>query len=275
MGKVEPSALTSKRVVITRAAVQSEALALELSSRGAIPIVLPLIQFAVPEDFAPLDAAIQQMERFDWLIFTSAQAVRAVVKRSTETERPVIRTGNKLRIAAVGPVSAEAAREAGLPVTYVAETHSGVVLAEELGNRLKDCKVLLPRSDRANPELPVTLERFGAQVTEVIAYRTIRASEVDKESLRKMAEGEADAILFFSPSAVQEFAGLYGSEQLKSLQDKLAITAVGPVTANALSAAGVQRMVLAGDTTAAAVMQTLEEHFSDLAKHASAGVKRG
>ncbi len=274
MAEAAPRALAGKRIVITRSAVQSEALARELSARGAIPVVLPLVTFADPEDFAPLDAAIAEIERFDWIIFTSAQAVRAVAKRSQELKRSLIHSGSKLRIASVGPVTAEAARRAGLPVEYVAETHTGASLAEELGSRLQGAQVLLPRSDRANSELPPALKRHGAQVTEVIAYRTLRPTDVDQRNLKHISAGAADAVLFFSPSAVQHFAELFGSEQLRALQDKLAITAVGPVTANALREAGVERTVLAADTTAAAVVEALEEHFAGSVKRAPAGAKR-
>lgn len=273
MAEAISSALAGKRLVITRAAAQSEAMARELSARGAIPVVLPLVSFADPEDFAPVDAAINGIDRFDWMIFTSAQAVRALVKRSEELNRSLIGSASKLRVAAVGPITAEAARSAGLPVEYVAETHTGVALAEELRDKLQGVKVLLPRSDRANPDLPFTLQRYGAQVTEVIAYRTLRPTSEDQEELRQIAQGAADAVLFFSPSAVQYFAELFGSEQLRALQDKLAITAVGPVTANALREAGVQRTVLAGDTTAAAVVDALEKYFASAVK-ARAGAKR-
>jgi len=265
--------LAGKRIIITRSAAQSEALARELSACGAIPVVLPLVSFAHPEDFAPLDAAIAEIERFDWMILTSAQAVRAVVMRSEELKRSLIRSESKLRIASVGPVTAEAARKAGLLVEHVAETHSGAALAEELGNRLQGGKVFLPRSDRGNPDLPRALKRHGAKVTEVIAYRTLRPSAVDERNFGQIAEGAADAVLFFSPSAVQHFAELFGGEQLPALQDKLAIAAVGPVTANALRDAGVRRMVLAGDTTAAAVVEALEEHFAAIVKQAQAGAK--
>ena len=274
MPEASPSALAGKRIVITRSAAQSEALARVLSERGAIPVVLPLVAFAAPEDFAPLDAAIVEIHRFDWIIFTSAQAVRAVVKRTEELKRSLIHAGSKLRIASVGPVTAAAARQAGLRVDYVAETHTGAALAEELGRRLCEARVFLPRSDRANPDLPRTLKRHGAQVTEGIAYRTLRPTDLEQRNLGRIAEGTADAVLFFSPSAVQHFAELFGGEQLRALQDKLAITAVGPVTANALREAGVGRIVVAGDTTAAAVVEALEQHFAGTMKQAPAGAKR-
>jgi uroporphyrinogen III methyltransferase/synthase len=269
------SPLKGKRIVITRATAQSEVLSRELSEKGAIPVSLPLVEFADPEDFAPLDAAIAQIERFDWMIFTSGQAVRAVVTRSKKLEAPLYRAGSKLRFAAVGPVSAEAVRQSGLPVEHVANTHNGVALAEELGERLRGRNVLLPRSDRANPDLPAALKGHGAHVTEVVAYRTLQPSGVDKQNLGRIAAGEADAILFFSPSAVQHFVELAGVEHLRSLQDKLAITSVGPVTADALGQLNVRRIVVAADTTAAAVVQTLEEYFADTVKQSVAGVKRG
>jgi uroporphyrinogen III methyltransferase / synthase len=274
VAEASSSSLAGKRIVITRSAAQSEAIARELAARGAIPVVVPLVAFAEPEDFAPLDAAIVEIQRYDWMILTSAQAVRALVKRCEELKRSLLRSENKLRIGCVGPVSAEAARQAGLPIEYVAETHSGAGLAEELGNRLHGAKVLLPRSDRANPDLPRALKRYGAEVTEVIAYRTLRPTATDERDVRQIADGAADAVLFFSPSAVHHFVELLGSEQLRELQDKLSIAAVGPVTGSALREAGVRRMVLAEDTTAAAVIEALERHFADVAKPAEAGVKK-
>jgi uroporphyrinogen-III synthase len=267
-----PSSLAGKRIVITRAAAQSEALARELSERGAVPVVLPLVSFAEPEDVAPFDQAVAQINQFDWLILTSAQTVRAVIQRTADLQLPVIRTDSRLRVACVGPVTAEAARKADLPVEYVAMTHNGVALANELGSRVQGAKVLLPRSDRANPDLPAALKGHGAQVTEVIAYRTLRPAEVDQGALKKIAEGQADAVLFFSPSAVQHFKGLVGAEGLRLLQHKLAILAVGPVTAKALREADVLHFVVAPDTNVASVVDALEQYFSNTLK--VAGVKR-
>jgi len=258
-------------VVITRAAAACEDLARELSARGATPVLFPLVSFAEPDDFAPLDRAITKMQQFDWLILTSAQAVRALIERAADLQRPLMRTDSRVRVACVGPVTADSARSADLPVEYVAVTHNGVALANELGSKLQGTRVLLPRSDRANPDLPAALARFGAQVTEVIAYRTRRPAET--EGLEKILNGQADAILFFSPSAVQHFAELVGATRLQELQGKLAVTAVGPVTANALRKAGVERAVVAQDTTAVSVVEALEGHFA-AAKAAPAGVKR-
>ena len=228
--------------------------------------MLPLVSFAEPDDFVPLDRAIVGMQQFDWLVLTSAQAVRAVVQRAEDLGQPLLAVGSRLQVACVGPVTAESARKANLPVAYVAVTHNGVALANELGSKLQGAKVMLPRSDRADPDLPEALQRYGAQVTEVIAYRTLRPGETDQGGLKKIAGGQADA-------AVQHFAELVGSKQLGQIQDKLAVTAVGPVTANALHKAGVERALVAADTTTASVVDALEKHFA-AAKAAPAGVKR-
>ena len=236
-------------------------------------MLFPLVCFAEPDDFAPLDRAITKMQQFDWLILTSAQAVRALIERAADLQQPLVRTDSRVRVACVGPVTADSARSADLPVEYVAVTHNGVALANELGSKLQGTRVLLPRSDRANPDLPAALARFGAQVTEVIAYRALRPAATDPNALEKILSGQADAILFFSPSAVQHFAELVGVTRLRELQGKLAVTAVGPVTANALREAGVERAVVAQDTTVVSVVEALEGHFA-AAQTAPAGVKR-
>ena len=268
-----PSSLAGKRIVATRVLAQSDALAKELSARGALPMMLPLISFGEPEDSAPLDRAIEEISSFDWLILTSTQTVRALMERCADLHAPLVRTNRNLRIACVGPVTAEVARNANLPVEFIPTIHNGVALANELGTRLRGSRVLLPRSDRANPDLPEALTNYGAQVTEVIAYRTLRPSDLGQEALKKILSGQADAVLFFSPSAVGHFSDIVGNEQLRRIQDKLAMTAVGPVTARALQEAGVQRMVVASDTTATSVVDALEKYFA-ATKAAPAGAKR-
>jgi uroporphyrinogen-III synthase len=258
------SPLAGKRVVITRAALESSELLERLSGFGAIPIFLPLISFAAPESYAPLDTALLEWSRFDWVMFTSAYAVQALITRAARQGRSVTRNAATPRIAVVGPATKDKAEKAGFFVHHMARTHLGVALAEELGDSLGGKRVLLPRSDRANPDLPSALRKFGAQVTEVVAYRTVRPTDADQEKLAGVARGEADAILFFSPSAVHSFVELSGRKQLSILQDRVAMAAIGPVTARALREFGVHRIVLASEPSAAAVVQALESRF---AKH--------
>jgi uroporphyrinogen III methyltransferase/synthase len=244
-----------------RAARQSVELVEHLGKLGGLPILLPLVAFSAPEDFGPMDEALDRLEQFDWIIFTSENAVRAVVKRAGVRGNLRNVAGRRSRAAAVGPTTASAAERAGFFVDYQAQTHSGTALANELGEKLRGQTLFLPRSDRANPDLPRLLRNYGAEVTEVIAYRTVTPVNLDQEKISAIVNGEVEAILFFSPTAVEHFVGIVGAEKLCDLQNHLAITAVGPITANALRQSGVDNLLVAEDTTADAVIAALKQHF--------------
>jgi uroporphyrinogen III methyltransferase / synthase len=274
VGKLKISSLSGKRVVITRAARQSVDLVEKLTELKAEPSLLPLVSFSAPEDYAPMDAALDQLERFDWIIFTSENAVRAVVKRASVRGSLRNVAGRRSRAAAVGPTTAAAAERAGFFVDYQAQTPNGVALANELGERLRDQTIFLPRSDRANPDLPSLLRNYGADVTEVIAYRTVTPVNLDREKIAAIVNGQADALLFFSPTAVEHFVGIVSGKTLQALQNRLAITAVGPITANALIQSGVDNLIVAADTTSDAVIAALEKNFAGATKLSAEGVKQ-
>jgi uroporphyrinogen-III synthase len=267
------SPIAGKIVLVTRAAAQSSQLCEELNARGAVVKLLPLISFAPPENYDAMDSALASIESFDWILFTSINTVQAVERRAEQIARG-IKTVIKLpRAAAVGPVTADAAEAAGFSVEYVAADHSGGGIARELGKELRGRKVFLPRSDRANPDLPAALLRHGAHVTEVVAYRNLPPSMTDREKLIENLKDGVDGILFYSPSAVQNFLELIGRERLDSLQGRVLMVAIGPTTANALSAAGVQRVARSADTTTKAVVEALEGHLARSKKRSAAGVK--
>jgi len=232
---------------------------------------MPLVAFGPPEDPAPLDAALRELVKFDWMLLTSQNAVRALAARCETLGISLAVAAGSLRIAAVGPATAEAAKKAGLQVAHVAATHHGVALAEELGGQMRGCRIFLPRSDRANPALPEALARLGARVTEVVAYRTLAASPAEEAARRQIERGEAEAVLCFSPSAVHHLADLLGAERMRALQERLVFAAIGPVTAAALREAGVGRVVIAPDASVAGILAALLSHWQ---AQAHAGVRQ-
>lgn len=274
MGNRAASPLTGKRVVVTRAIEQSDSLCSDLQTRGATPVLLPLISFAPPENFAPLDAALHDFSQFDWLFLTSQNVLRSLLERCASLKISLPAAVGNVQIAAVGPATAHAASDVGLTITHVAENHQGLALAEELHAELLGCRVFLPRSDRANPELPEALRRLGAQVVEAIAYRTVRPGDPDPAVLSAVSDGDADAILFFSPTAVLHFRDLLGEAKFRAVQEKAVFAAIGPVTARALQDAGAERIISAKDTTVPAVIAALEKYFAG-ARQPLAGAKRG
>jgi uroporphyrinogen-III synthase len=268
------SPLAGKTIVVTRAAAQSGKLCEELRARGAEVRLLPLISFEPPENYGDVDGALRRLAQFDWILFTSANAVHAVEQRRQVLTASSNGDGKLPRVAAVGPATAEAAEAAGFSVEFVASHHSGAGLAEELGDQLRNRRVFLPRSDRANPDLPAALLRLGAAVTEVVAYRTVAPSKSERERVLDTLKGGVDGILFYSPSAVQNLLELLGRDREK-LQGRVLMVAIGPTTAGALSAAGVQRIAWAADATTTAVIGALEGHLSRTRKRVTTGAKEG
>lgn len=273
MGEGDAKALAGKRVVVTRAVEQSETLLAALREKGAVPVLLPLVSFAPPEDVEPLDEAIRHLGNYHWVLLTSQNALRALEERCQFLNLPLRQAFAGVKIGAVGPATAESAEGAGLKVAYVAQKHQGVSLAEELGTALKGKRILLPRSDRANHDLVETLNRLGAEVMEVVAYRTLRPSEAETAKYEKILHEGADAVLFFSPSAVHHLQDLLGVQRFRQFSQRMAFVAIGPVTGDALRQAQVERVLLAKDTTVACVMDALTGFFSRPGQDLPAGVK--
>lgn len=272
---VERSAggLQGKRVVVTRAAEQSGDLVRALEEKGAVPVVLPLVAFGAPENLADLDQALLEMAHFDWIFVTSQNALRALQERCLALGLDLKTAINNARVAAVGPATAQALRWAGIDVAHTATKHQGVSMAQELADKVIGKRVLLPRSDRANPELVEQLTRLGANVSEVIAYKTVSPDDAALAHARAALQQGADAILFFSPSAVHHLQDLLGNEKVLELSRHAIFAAIGPVTEKALRSANVQRVVLSDDTTSWSIVNALANYFSTVPPGLSVGVK--
>ena len=267
--------LVGKRVVVTRALEQSQSLVNALHDAGARPVLLPLVAFAPADNFAEFDACLKNSARFDWVFFTSQNALHAVQQRCSALELSLSNIFSDVKIAAVGLATAEAVAAVGLTVHFISRIHTGVALAEELSAETQNKRVFLPRSDRANPDLIEVLNLHGWQVTPVVAYKTVSPNSDSPEALESLFQGEADAILFFSPSAVQHLRDAFGSQRFRDLSQQSIFVAIGPVTENALKAEGVTRILLAADSTVSAAVATLSEYFAKAGQHQPAGAKQG
>lgn len=275
VGESAANVLRGKRIVVTRAAEQSGSLVEALRDRGATAISLPLIAIAPPDDAMLLDETVRSLGRFDWIFLTSQNAVRALQEACVRCSLTLQKAARTSKTAVVGPTTGAAAHEAGLEVSYEAVQHDGVSLAKELASQVNGKRVLLPRSDRANQDLVNTLKKFGAVVTDVVAYKTIRPENVADKFSVVMAEGAADAVLFFSPSAVRHCQELAGAEEFCKLSRKIGFVAIGPVTEGALRNTGIERLVQAEDTTVDGVLRALVQHFAASGAALPVGVKRG
>ena len=164
------ASLAGKCVILTRPAEQSAEWVRVLESCGAEVLLLPAVRIVPPETWSLLDRELLRLEEFDWVLFTSRNAVRFVSERLKNLSCALCCDGSGPRVAAVGQATAEAARKAGWTLDCVAPDQSGDSLAHELRESLAGRRVLLPRSDRADDVLPIALEKNGAKFREAVAY---------------------------------------------------------------------------------------------------------
>lgn len=237
------TSLRGLRVLVPRGGDWGDAVAADLRARGAEPLVVPLIGFAPPADPGPLDTAIDGLRRgeFDWLVVTSATTVEALVERGATVPA-------RTRVAAVGAATRSALERAGVGVHLVpASDHSARGLADELPPDAG--RVLLPHSDLAESELADALAARGAQVTAVVAYRTV-AAPVD-EATRAQAR-QLDAVLVTSGSVARQVA-----EQLGPLAPHTIVACLGPRTAAEARLAGLDVVVVATERGMRALLDGL------------------
>lgn len=230
--------LDHRTVVVTRSRGGEDALATRLRELGAEVRELPSIAFAPPEDPGPLDAALRDLSRFEWAIFASATAVERTVARLGVLGLPV-GTLARLSLAAVGPATADAVARAVREPDLVPAEAKGEAMAAALAPRVKGRRVLLPRPAEGRPELLEGLRAAGAEVAAVEAYRTVPAPA---EAIRPLAAwivaGEVAAVAFASPSAVR--AVVAGLGDGAALLRRVPLAAIGPTTAEALRAEGLE-----------------------------------
>ena len=253
--------LQGKRIVVTRSLEQSRELLARLEGMGATVLLFPAVSFSEPSDTAELDRVIRSLGEFDWILFTSANAVRFFARRCRKQGIEPGQEGN-YRCAAVGPATASAVAAEGFPVDHVAQEFLGVALARELSDAIAGKKVVLPRSERARRDLPEALKAAGAAVTEVVAYHTGGVGVVAPEVMQAIREVRVDVISFFSPSAIENMRAELGMELLSRLSATAALAAVGPVTAAALRDAGLRVAIEAPLATAESMAMAIANYFS-------------
>jgi len=254
--------LAGKRIVVTRAPEQAGELIRELERLGAEVLILPTVSFAPPSDWQPVDSALRAIDEFDWILLTSQNAVRFLAQRLRELKLdPKVVETEKPSIAAIGSATAQAAAEVGFRVDYTAQERSGEGLARELQASLKNSRVLLPRSDRADDRLPNLLRQAGAHVTEVVAYRTAAPKELDAQIVNRVQRAELDAVVFASPSAYHNLSDVIGAKQLSELSSRVDFAAIGPTTARALREAGARVAIEANESSAAGLADAIAKHY--------------
>lgn len=249
------SGLRGRTVAVTRAEHQAGPLARLLSACGATVLPVPTIAIQPPHDGTAVDAALASLDRFDWVVFTSANAVSAVWSRLDHLHGTVPPT---LHVAAVGPATAEALRSRGVRAPVLPDTFQGDALARAIPG-LSGSRVLLPRGNLAREATAEAFRQAGAAVETVTVYRTVPVP-IAPATLAVLREG-VDAITFTSPSTARHFLTALGDEARLILRSTV-VACLGPVTAEAVRALGITDLLVAPEATSAALVHHLEAHFA-------------
>jgi uroporphyrinogen III methyltransferase / synthase len=251
--------LLGKGVVVTRAREQASGLLRDLTDLGACCFEFPTIEIRPLDDYSSLRKAINELETYHWLIFTSVNGVLFFWRELRNMGLDARALGGS-KVAAIGPATAAALEEKGVfadfvPDKYVAESVVDGLL--KLG--IKDKKVLIPRAKIAREVLPNELEKAGAHVDLLPVYETGLPQEDGETILTSLEKGEIHYITFTSSSTVENFFSLISPDKLRPFLEKgLKLVCIGPVTADTLKKSGFSPDLMPEDYTIPGVIKVLK-----------------
>ena len=257
--------LEGLRAVVTSPKRSPDLLVRGLAEAGAEAVVVPLVEIADPESWAPLDSALEELARgsFDWLALASVSAADRVVARLEAIGRHI---PPETRVASVGPSSADLFRRNGIDVDVVARPHTAEALVSRIGDGRG--RVLLPRVAEGPREFPDSLAARGWDVHEVPAYRNLRVPG-DSPGLAVITTGDFHIITLTSASAARNLAALVSPSaiglQLGGDAAK-AVACIGPSTARAARAAGLRADVVAETHTLAGLVEAIIVNLRGMAR---------
>jgi uroporphyrinogen III methyltransferase/synthase len=269
-----PRPLDGRTIVVTRAAAQAQRFTQLLEEAGARVLEAPAIVIAPPPSWEPLDAALDALGTFTWVIFTSVNGVAMVDRRLPARGLAWAALAGR-RVAAIGPATADALAEHGVRPDLVPAEYRAEGLLERLSGAITPAdRVLLPRAAQTRDVLVTGLRRLGAQVTEVPAYATRRADAGAARLREALAAGAIDAVTFTSSSTARNFAEMFTEEERRSWLGRVTVASIGPITAATATEYGLTTAVMPGEYTIPALARALAEHFARIPRGAGRRARR-
>lgn len=244
--------LTGKRVLVTRPRAQAAALMDRLTVLGAEPVVFPTIEISALEDTSLIDQAINRLNTYQWVIFTSVNGVSAFWQRLTALGKESSAFAG-VQVAAIGPATAQALMEKGVQPALVPDEYVAEAILPGLGN-VRGQRVLLPSAEIARKALVDALQNHGALPEEIAIYHTL-PSQPDSQALAELEKG-VDIATFTSSSTVQNFFALLGGRASELLKGAV-IACIGPITAETAQKLGLVVDIVPKDYTVDGLVEAL------------------
>jgi uroporphyrinogen III methyltransferase/synthase len=248
--------LFGKRVLVTRPRQQAGDMVRRLEVLGAVPLVLPAVEIGPPPDWAPVDRAIDRLEEYDWVVFTSSNGVRALLERLFQRGHDLRRLG-PVRLAAIGPSTAQALAEYHLQADVVPDRYCSEGLVEALRGRVAGRRVLLARADRGRDLLRDELSRV-AEVEQIAVYSQVDSVDHDPTVLESLRRGAVDYVALTSSNIARSLIGLLDGEARARVDcGKIKLVTISPETSKAVREAGLPVAAEATDYTVAGILDAM------------------
>lgn len=245
--------LAGKRIVVTRSRKQAASFADKLAARGAKPVYFPVIQFErMPT--GELDAALTDLSGYDWLLFTSANAVDFFFQRVDELDGAY----RLPPVAASGSATAAKLAERGVEVSFIPDEFVGESLVAGLG-AVDGMAILLPRARIGRPKIAAMLRERGAHVDDIGLYDTVTAVAAP-EALLELGRG-FDAITFTSPSSVRNYLKLARAHDLTPIPTGVVVASIGPITTAEIEKQGLTTAVQPAEYTIDGIVAALCDYY--------------
>lgn len=263
----EKKPLFGKRILITRSYTEEYA---PLEDLGAEIFEFPTIKAVPPENYASLDRAIDTIESYNWLVFTSANGFRFFMQRFLEKDRD-IRDLKGIQICAIGTKTAATIRNHGLKVDLIPAEFNAEGLLEAIAREskgqgaknksLEGTRILLPRAEVAREIFPQRVRELGGEIDTPVAYRTIKPEKHGKRLKRFLKEGRIAVATFTSAATFRNFIDMMGDDAM-TLLNPAVIAAIGPVTKEAINKAGLTVSIMPEEATIKAMVNAIIESYS-------------
>ena len=257
----ESKPLFGKRIVVTRSRNQASVFAEMLIDQGATTIEFPTIDVVPPTSWDELDHALGAIETYQWIIFTSANAIKYFMERLRSLGKD-LRILKGVQICVVGPKTAEALEQYGLrPDLIPHEFKAEGVLTALGGVKVKGQKFLIPRAKLAREIIPDKLRELGAVVTVAVAYENVKPIADTARVKKLFEEKKIAAVTFTSSSTVHNFVEILGRKEYKILMQGAIVACIGPITAKTADEYGMKTEIMPKEYTIPAFVEAMVEYY--------------
>lgn len=249
-------ALPGTRILVTRGGTQADEFGRSVRARGGVPVLFPTVALVPVEEGGDFDDSLRRLDSYDFVVFTSANAVRFV--RDRMTTLGVRRLPDTLSVVSVGPGTTRELNLRYLPVHLEAPVHSAEGVVDLLVPKgVVGKRVLFPRAEEGREVIPDGLTAAGATVDLVVAYRNGLPPK-DPQAAARIVDNPPEVSTFASPSAFRNLFHLLGEEKAAAFLSKSVIAVIGDVTAAAVREKGFEPAIVPTDFTLDAMLDAIE-----------------